>query len=107
MHTSAAKAVGMVPSSSTDGQEANWDDSRFEFHEYTSMESPDGTVVRAEDVPIDGGVRHLLTQAIGHQKVVDAPPGVVLPGVEAVAPPGVGAGDAGVPIPEGIGEAGG
>ena len=45
-------------------------------------------------------------QPVGDDEVVDAPPGVVLPGVKAVGPPGVGPGHVRVEVPEGVGKAG-
>ena len=64
----------------------------------------DGTVVAAVDLAQDGCAFDLLSNAIGDQEVVDAPAGVVLAGVEAVAPPAVSAGHVGMAIPKCIGK---
>ena len=64
-----------------------------------------GTVVAAVDLAQDGCAFDLLSNAIGDQEVVDAPAGVVLASVEAVAPPAVCAGHVGVAIPKCIGKA--
>ena len=61
-------------------------------------------VVAAVHLCADGGVRHPGQQTPGHDEIVDAPPHVLLPGVEAVAPPGIG--DLlRVQGPEGVGKA--
>ena len=63
------------------------------------------TVVAAVDLAQDGCAFDLLSNAIGDQEVVDAPAGVVLASVEAVAPPAVSAGHVGMAIPKCIGKA--
>ena len=62
-------------------------------------------MVAAEDLAVDGGLFDLGGQAVGDDEVVDAPPHVLLSGVEAVAPPGVGPFQIGIFGAEGVGEA--
>ena len=47
-------------------------------------------MVAAHDFGVDGGVGDLAEEALAGDEVVDAPSGVLLPGLEAVGPPGVG-----------------
>ena len=54
----------------------------------------------------DAGGDDLVLYPVGHQEIVDAPPRVVLAGLEAVAPPAVGPGEVGVQVAEAVGEAG-
>ena len=54
---------------------------------------------------MDAGAVDPFAQPVRDQKIVDAPAGILLPGLEHIAPPGVGAGLIGVQIPEGIGKA--
>src|SRR5699024_7740685 len=61
-------------------------------------------VVAALDLAVDVRPGDLLRQPPGDDEVVDAPPGVVLPGVEAVAPPAVGPGLVRVEVAEGVHE---
>ena len=63
---------------------------------------PHGAVVGAEDVGIDRGGGDLFGDAVGHQEIVDAPAGIIGPGVEHVAPPAVGPGGVGIQVAEGI-----
>ena len=53
-------------------------------------------VVAAVDLGVDLGVNQLLLQTVAYQEVVDAPPGVLLTRLEAVAPPGIDIGDLGI-----------
>ena len=48
----------------------------------------------------------LVLYPVGHQEIVDAPPGVVLPGFEAAAPPGICPDKIGMQVAEAVGEAG-
>ena len=48
-----------------------------------------GAVVGAGDFVVDGGGKDAVTEGGGDDEVVDAPPGVVRAGVEAVGPPGI------------------
>ena len=48
-----------------------------------------------------------VPQPVGDEKIVDAPPRVVLPGVEAVGPPGVGPLPVRIEVPEGVCKPGG
>lgn len=48
-------------------------------------------VVTAEDIGVDGGGDDPFLKTVGCQKIIDPPSGVVLSGVETIAPPGVGA----------------
>ena len=64
-------------------------------------------MVAAVHVGEDGGPGDAVPQPVGHQEIVDAPPGVVLPGVEAVAPPGIGPRSVRVQPAEGVGKPGG
>ena len=48
-----------------------------------------GAVVGAGDFVVDGGGEDAVAEGGGDDEVVDAPPGVVGAGVEAVGPPGV------------------
>ena len=50
-----------------------------------------GAMVGAHDLGINVGHLHLFTQRFAHQEIVDAPPCVIGAGMEAVAPPGIGA----------------
>ena len=59
-------------------------------------------MVAARDLAPDVGAFDLVLQPVGDDKIVDAPSGVVLPGIEAIAPPGVCAGLIRIEIPEGI-----
>ena len=65
-----------------------------------------GTVVGAEDFVVNFRVAQLRPQGVGHDKVVDSPPRVVVSGVETVGPPGINVLLCRVKIPEGIGKAG-
>ena len=47
-------------------------------------------MVRAQDLMIDRRSRDLFLDAVGDKEIVDPPSGVVLAGLEHVAPPGVG-----------------
>ena len=47
-------------------------------------------MVAAHDVGVYFGVLNMLQQTLGGDEVVDAPAGILLAGMEAVAPPGVG-----------------
>ena len=49
----------------------------------------DGAVVAAEDVAADASVAYVAGDCVTYQEVVDAPAGVVLAGIKAVAPPAV------------------
>ena len=62
-------------------------------------------MVGAHDISIDGGIGDLFCDPVGYQEIVNTPSGVVLPGVEPVAPPAVDAGGIGIQIPESVGEA--
>ena len=62
-------------------------------------------VVGTQHILIDGGGGDLLRQAVGYQKIVDAPACIVGSGVKAIAPPGVGSGGIGIPETEGVCEA--
>ena len=55
-----------------------------------SQQQFDGAVVGAEDVGVDFSVGNLGKQALGGDKVVDAPACIFLAGLEAVRPPGIG-----------------
>ena len=64
----------------------------------------DGAVVAAHDVGVDCGGLELGLEAVGAEPVVDAPAGVLLAGMESVAPPGVDVGCVGEEMTEGVGE---
>ena len=64
-------------------------------------------MVAAGDLRPDVGAFYPGHQPLGHNEVVDAPSRVVLTGVEAVAPPGVGAGALRVQGAEGVHKAAG
>ena len=59
-------------------------------------------MIGAKDLAVDGGGGDFIRNPVGYDKVVDAPSGVVLPGVEAVAPPTVDTGGIRVEVSEGI-----
>ena len=63
-------------------------------------------MVAAEDVAADAGVAYVVGDCVAYQEVVDAPAGVVLAGIKAIAPPAVDALDVGVCRTPGIGKAG-
>ena len=63
-------------------------------------------MVAAKDVAADAGVAYVVGDCVAYQEVVDAPTGVVLAGIKAVAPPAVDALDVGVCRAPGIGKAG-
>ena len=46
-----------------------------------------GTVVAAQDTGVDLRVGDLGHQTVGDHEIVDAPAGILLPGLEAVRPP--------------------
>ena len=54
------------------------------------------TMVRAEDIAVNGSGGDSLRQTVGYHEVVDAPAGIVLPCLEHIAPPGVAAGGGGM-----------
>ena len=64
-------------------------------------------MVGAEYLVVDGGTEELGLQTVGDEEIVDAPPCVLLAGLETVGPPGVGAFGVGIEMAEGIGESGG
>ena len=66
----------------------------------------DGTVVAALHIGQYLSPEDFIPQPVRDDKVVDTPSGVVLPGVEAVGPPGIGPLPVGVEEPEGVGKAG-
>ena len=53
---------------------------------------PDRTMVGAGNFAVDRRGRNAVAQTVGDQKIVDAPADVLLPRAEAVAPPGICAG---------------
>ena len=61
-------------------------------------------MVAAKDVAADAGVAYVAGNRITHQEVVDAPAGVVLAGIKAVAPPAVDALDIRVRCAPGVGK---
>ena len=63
-------------------------------------------MVAAEDVAADAGAAYVVGDCVAYQEVVDAPAGVVLAGIKAIAPPAVDALDVGVCRAPGIGKAG-
>ena len=63
-------------------------------------------MVAAKDVAADAGVAYVVGDCVAHQEIIDAPAGVVLASIKAVAPPAVDALDVGVCRAPGIGEAG-
>ena len=63
-------------------------------------------MVAAKDVAADAGVAYVVGDCVAYQEVVDAPAGVVLAGIKAIAPPAVDALDVGVCRAPGIGKAG-
>ena len=54
------------------------------------------TMIGAHDVGVNGCVLDGVDQSVGYHEIVDAPTGVVRPGIEHIAPPGVGSGHFGV-----------
>ena len=52
-------------------------------------------MVAAKDVAADAGVANVGGDRIAYQKVIDAPAGVVLAGIKAIAPPAVDASTSG------------
>ena len=63
-------------------------------------------MVAAEDVAADAGVAHVVGDCVAYQEVVDAPAGVVLAGIKAIAPPAVDALNVRISRAPGIGKAG-
>ena len=63
-------------------------------------------MVAAEDVAADAGVAYVVGDCVAYQEVIDAPAGVVLAGIKAIAPPAVDALDVGICRAPGIGKAG-
>ena len=59
-------------------------------------------VVGAEDIAVNGGSGDFVRNAVGYQEIVDAPAGVILPGLEHIAPPGIGTGGVRVQIAEAV-----
>ena len=55
-----------------------------------------GAVVGAKNIGVDGGIGDPILHPVGDQKVVDAPAGVLLSGLEHIAPPGVAANRIGI-----------
>ena len=55
-----------------------------------------GAVVGAEDVGIDGCSRDFVFEPVGNEEIVDAPAGILLPGLEHIAPPGITANSIGI-----------
>jgi hypothetical protein len=53
-------------------------------------------MIGAHDVGVNGCVLDGVDQSVGYHEIVDAPTGVVRPGIEHIAPPGVGSGHFGV-----------
>ena len=63
-------------------------------------------MVAAEDVAADAGVANVGGDCVAYQEVVDAPAGVVLAGIKAIAPPAVDALNVRISRAPGIGKAG-
>ena len=64
-----------------------------------------GAMVAAHHIGKNRGTLQMGHKAIGHQEVVDAPPHVLLPCMESVAPPAVGLPHVGIEMTESVGEA--
>lgn len=62
------------------------------------------TMVTAIDVGEDGGFSQLRIEPFRGDEVVNAPPGILFAGFEAIRPPGVDVGPVGVEVSEGVGE---
>ena len=62
-------------------------------------------MVRAEDLVVNGRGLYGILQPVRDQKIVDAPARVLLPRMEAVAPPRIRAGEVRVSVAEGVGKA--
>lgn len=62
------------------------------------------TMVTAIDVGEDGGFSQLRIEPFRGDEVVNAPPGILFAGFEAIRPPGVDVGLVGVEVSEGVGE---
>ncbi len=62
-------------------------------------------MVGAEYLVVDGGTEELGLQTVGDEEIVDAPPCVLLAGLETVGPPGVDVLPVGIEVTERIGEA--
>ena len=63
-----------------------------------------GAVVAAKNIRVDLGVPQFRLQPVRGDKVVNTPTGVLLSGVEHIAPPAVYAGGIRVKVAESIGE---
>ena len=74
-------------------------ESEFQFQ-------PNRTVVGTENIGINRRGLDPVCKTVRDQKIVDAPAGVVLPGIEPVAPPAVDACGIRIEMTEGIGETG-
>ena len=61
-------------------------------------------MVAAVDLGVNPGPGQSLLQSVTHQEIVDAPPGILLTRLEAVAPPGIDIGDIRIEEAPGIGE---
>ena len=48
-------------------------------------------MIGTQNIIVDEGIHHpsLVDDVLGDEKVIDPPPGVARPGVEAVGPPGI------------------
>ena len=64
-------------------------------------------MVAAEVLRVDEAVLHTVAEAVGAEKIVDTPTGVLLSGVEHIAPPAVRALPIRIEQAEAVGEAGG
>ena len=63
-------------------------------------------MIRTHDIFIDNGVLQCVFQRIRHKEIVDTPACVLGSGTETVGPPGIGAFQIGIKVPEGVDKAG-
>ena len=63
-------------------------------------------MIRTWDLVVDGCGGDPVTDAVGYQKIVDPPSGIVLTGIEHIAPPGVRSGSIRIQMTERICETG-
>lgn len=63
---------------------------------------PHRTMVRTQNLVMDRCGGDPVCDSVGYDKIVNAPAGIVFPGIEAVAPPAVHTSGIGVQVAEGI-----